>query len=102
IGPRDPDTNLPIGGNVKLTGGAEVILPVPFFRDIKSVRISGFFDAGAVYDDTINMDELRYSVGLSGIWVSPFGIISMSVAQPFGDEPTDDIQEFQFTFGSSF
>jgi outer membrane protein insertion porin family len=102
LGPRDPLNNDPVGGNVKLTGGAEVILPVPFFRDIKSVRIAGFFDAGNVYDDTVDLGHLRYSVGLSGMWVSPFGIISMSVAQPFGDEPSDELQAFQFSFGSSF
>lgn len=102
LGPRDPGTGLPIGGNVRLLAGGELILPVPFFRDIKSVRISGFFDAGNVYDDTVDLGDLRYSVGLSGIWVSPFGIISASVAQPFNDGPDDDLQSFQFTFGSSF
>ena len=66
LGPKDPVTKRPIGGNVKLTGGAEVILPVPFFRDIKSVRIAGFLDAGDVYKGTIDLGQLRYSVGLSG------------------------------------
>jgi outer membrane protein insertion porin family len=102
LGPLDPVTLKPIGGNVKLTGGAEVILPVPFFRDIKSVRIAGFLDAGNVYNDKLDLGQLRYSVGLSGMWVSPFGIISMSVAEPFGDKPEDQVQVFQFTFGSSF
>jgi len=102
LGPLDPQTQSPIGGNVKLTGGAEVILPVPFFRDIKSVRIAGFFDAGNVYEDNLDLGQLRYSVGLSGMWVSPFGIISMSIAEPFGDKPEDQLQVFQFTFGSSF
>lgn len=102
LGPQDPVTGNPVGGSVKLTAGAELILPVPFFRDIKSLRISGFLDAGNVYDDTLDLAQLRYSVGLSGMWVSPFGIISMSVAQPFGDEPDDRTQSFQFTFGTSF
>lgn len=102
LGPRDAATNRPIGGNVKVLAGGELILPVPFFKDMKSVRISGFFDAGNVYDNTVELEELRYSVGLSGIWVSPFGIISVSVAQPFNDGPEDELQPFQFTFGSSF
>ncbi|HSR61960.1 MAG TPA: BamA/TamA family outer membrane protein, partial [Gammaproteobacteria bacterium] len=84
--------------------GAELILPVPFFKEIKSVRISGFLDAGNVYgiDEDVELSELRYSVGLSGIWVSPFGIVSISIAKPFNDSASDETQPFQFTFGSSF
>ena len=102
LGPVDPVTGDRLGGNVKLTGGAEVILPVPFFRDIKSVRVTGFLDAGNVYDNTLDLGQLRYSAGLSGAWVSPFGIISASYAQPFNTGSNDDIQNFQFTFGTSF
>jgi outer membrane protein insertion porin family len=104
LGPLDSNDR-PLGGNFKLTGGAELILPLPFFRDVKSIRISGFFDAGNVYDlsnENLDLGELRYSAGLSGIWVSPFGIVSVSVAQPFNDGPDDRLQPFQFTFGSSF
>jgi outer membrane protein insertion porin family len=104
LGPLD-SRGLPLGGNFRLTGGAELILPLPFFKDVKSVRISGFVDAGNVYHldrEDVDLGRMRYSAGLSGIWVSPFGIVSVSVAQPFNDEPTDRLQQFQFTFGSSF
>jgi outer membrane protein insertion porin family len=103
LGPLD-SLGFPLGGNLKTTGGAEVILPVPFFRDIKSIRIAGFFDVGNVYgnDEDFDAGELRYSAGLSAIWLSPFGLVSASIAQPFNDQPTDQIQNFQFTFGTSF
>jgi len=103
LGPDD-SFGRPIGGNIKIVGGAEVILPVPFFKEFKSVRISGFLDAGNVYgvDEDVELSELRYSVGLSGIWVSPFGIVSISIAKPFNDSESDETQPFQFTFGSSF
>ena len=103
LGPVD-SLGRPLGGNLRLVAGAEVILPVPFFRDIKSVRIAGFFDAGNVYgtDEDFDTGELRYSVGLSGIWVSPFGLVSASIAQPLADQENDQIQNFQFTFGTSF
>jgi len=39
---------------------------------------------------------------LSAIWLSPFGAVSASVAMPFNDESTDEIQNFQFNFGTSF
>ncbi len=85
-------------------GNAEVILPVPFFKDIKSVRMSAFFDGGNVYgtDEDFDMGELRYSTGVSGIWISPFGQLSASFAIPIADQEQDDTQTFQFTFGSNF
>jgi len=103
LGPRD-SLGRPLGGNLRLVGGAEVIIPVPFLRDLKSVRIAGFFDAGNVYgnDEDFDVGELRYSVGLSGIWVSPFGLVSASIAQPIADQAQDQLQSFQFTFGTSF
>ena len=103
LGPLD-SLGRPLGGNLKTTGGAEVILPVPFFKDIKSIRIAGLFDVGNVYgnDEDFDAGELRYSAGISGIWLSPFGLVSASIAKPFNDQATDQIQNFQFTFGTSF
>lgn len=104
LGPRD-SRGRPLGGNIKLVGGAEVIIPVPFLKDLKdSVRIAAFFDAGNVYGshDSFNLGELRYSAGLSGLWVSPFGLVNVSIAMPIGDKPGDKTQPFQFSFGSNF
>lgn len=104
LGPIDETTDRPIGGNLRLTGGVEVILPIPFLKDIQSVRMSGFVDGGNVFgqDETFKISEFRYSVGLGMIWVSPFGLVSASIAHPFGDQATDQTQAFQFTFGTSF
>jgi len=52
--------------------------------------------------DRFDIGTLRYSAGVSAIWVSPFGLVSVSIAQPFGDEPGDEVQQFQFNFGQSF
>lgn len=103
LGPQDIFGRA-LGGNISLVGNAEVILPVPFLDDFKSVRMSGFFDAGNVYatDDRFDLDDLRMSVGLSGIWMSPFGLLSVSFAQPFRDQRGDEIQRFQFNFGTQF
>ncbi len=103
LGPKD-SLGRALGGNLKLVSNAEVIIPVPFLRDIKSIRLTAFGDVGNVYnsEDGIDLSELRYSAGLGGIWISPFGVVSVSIAQPFNDQPIDEIQQFQFTFGTTF
>ncbi|CAD6873725.1 outer membrane protein assembly factor BamA [Methylomonas sp. EbB] len=97
--------NRPIGGSTKLIGKAELFFPVPFLSDMKSVRIGSFVDAGTLAPG-LNSGDLRkyfrYSVGLSGEWLSPFGALAVSVAQPLNSESTDRTQAFQFTFGSGF
>lgn len=104
LGPVD-SSGRAIGGNLKLIGNAELILPVPFNADAKSMRLTAFLDAGNVYDiddDSFDIGDFRYSVGISGIWVSPFGVLSVSLAKPFNDSETDRTQTFQFTFGTTF
>ncbi|MGH9892198.1 MAG: outer membrane protein assembly factor BamA, partial [bacterium] len=93
LGPDDSEGRA-LGGNFLLVGNADVILPVPFLQDLKSVRVTAFVDAGNVYGESENIDlgDLRYSAGISGLWVSPFGVLTVSVAQPFNDQDDDDTQ----------
>jgi outer membrane protein insertion porin family len=103
LGPRDSNGD-PIGGDRKLTGTVELILPLPFIRDSKAFRITTFVDAGNVYGPGQDFDfsEMRASAGISGIWVSPFGPLTISLGWPFNDQPGDEIQNFQFTLGTAF
>lgn len=104
LGPRDA-RNLPLGGDRRVVGNAEIILPVPFLAEYKNtVRVTGFIDAGNVYGPGEDLDfgQLRYSTGIGAVYISPFGAISASIAVPLNDEPTDQIQNFQFTFGTAF
>jgi outer membrane protein insertion porin family len=107
LGPRDTPQKgngtspRPFGGSSKLLGKAELFFPVPFLSDVKSVRVGSFVDAGSI-SNGLNLDYLRYSAGLSGEWLSPFGAIAVSVAQPFNASDQDNVQNFQFTFGSGF
>lgn len=103
LGPRD-SKGQPLGGNRKLTGTVELILPLPFIRDSKAFRITTFVDFGNVFGPGQSLDfgELRGSAGVSGIWLSPFGPLTISLGWPFNDQPGDDIQNFQFTLGTAF
>ncbi|MBS3951452.1 MAG: outer membrane protein assembly factor BamA [Methylomicrobium sp.] len=105
LGPRDRPTpgnsSRPIGGSTKLAGTAELFFPVPFMKESKSIRLGTFIDAGMV-DNSFSFDEMRYSAGISGEWLSPFGAISVSVAKPINLQDQDDERNFQFSFGSGF
>ena len=100
LGPRD-SRNDPLGGNRKLQGSAELIFPIPFFPEQKSLRLSAFADVGNVYNDKFELGELRYSAGLAIKWLSPFGALAVSVAVPFNKGSNDDPKPFQFTFGTA-
>ncbi|WP_200892127.1 outer membrane protein assembly factor BamA [Methyloterricola oryzae] len=102
LGPRDSN-NRAFGGSKKLVGTAEVFFPVPFLEDSKNFRLGAFLDAGNVFVDSYELGDLRYSTGLSAKWLSPFGALVFSVAQPLNSkDPPDQLQRFQFSFGSGF
>lgn len=103
LGVKEDDE--PLGGNLLVSGGAEVIFPVPFMKKtLKSFRLSAFTDFGNVYDVNQDFDAglLRYSAGLSAIWISPFGAMSFSIAAPLKKEDGDETEAFQFSLGSTF
>ncbi|MDD5299838.1 MAG: outer membrane protein assembly factor BamA [Gallionella sp.] len=102
LGPRDIN-NLAIGGTRRIVGGAELFVPVPGIKE-KSVRLSGFFDAGAVYGpgELPGSAGLRCSTGAAITWLSPMGPIKFSYAVPLNRQPVDILQKFQFTLGSMF
>ena len=103
LGPRDSN-NEPLGGDLKVIGTAELILPFPFEKESKTFRITTFLDAGNVYGAGENFDlgTLRYSTGVALIWLSPIGPLSMSYATPLKTFEGDETLGFQFTIGTSF
>jgi outer membrane protein insertion porin family len=111
VGPRDTPYGNPLGGSSKIIGNAEVFFPVPFMPETKSVRLGTFIDAGAI-NNGLKVDNFKYSAGVSGEWLSPFGALSVSAAYPINAEPTttapdgtitgDQKQMFQFNFGQNF
>lgn len=100
LGPKDSRGN-PIGGSLQVVGGAEILFPIPFVEGTKSFRLGTFFDIGNVYSDVSNFDatELRYSVGVSSLWISPLGPLAISLGIPLNDKSGDNVQNFQFTVG---
>ncbi|MDA0982881.1 MAG: outer membrane protein assembly factor BamA [Proteobacteria bacterium] len=104
LGPQDAARNV-LGGTRKLVGGAEVHFPMPGAGADKSLRLSAFLDAGQVYgaNEKFSVSNLRYSMGVGLSWISPFGPLRLSLAEPLnGKAGTDRIERVQFTIGSAF
>lgn len=104
LGPRDPITDDPVGGDVKIVANAELILPSPFDEESKSTRLALFLDGGYVYEssDKIDLGDMRYAAGIGLMWITPVGAMRFSYAFPINDQEGDDTQGFQFSLGSPF
>ncbi len=101
LGPRD-ERGLALGGSKRIVGNVEVMFPMPFRQDDRSLRMSVFVDGGSVFDGKVNLDTMRYSTGIAVTWISPFGPLKVSLAKPIKKEPDDRLKVFQFQFGQQF
>jgi outer membrane protein insertion porin family len=122
LGPKD-DFGRPFGGNLKVAGRAELLIPLPAKFE-SSARLSWFYDIGNVFSTgnryTFNgraglpveygfqYDKLKHSTGLAVQWLAPLGVFRFSYAVPLnaykGDFNTypDEIEKFQFSVGQAF
>ena len=98
-----------LGGVRRFVFNSELTMPMPGFGADKSIRFGPFFDAGQVYGDkksysssVVGEGPIRMSVGLAAVWVSPFGPLRFSVAQPLNSQDSDKLQKFQFLMGQTF
>jgi outer membrane protein insertion porin family len=106
IGPKDVFGDA-LGGNERYVFNAEVLFPVPGLRGDRSTRMGVFFDAGAVRNNQLteqafDSDTFRYSVGVVGMWISPFGPLKFSLAKALNPSDRDQTQPFQFQVGTTF
>lgn len=111
LGPSEKNSDgdvIRLGGNRRAIFNAELMMPAPAGLE-KSVRLGPFFDAGQVYGDSsssassvVDSGSVRMSVGVAATWISPFGPLKFSFAQPLNDQENDSIQRFQFQMGQTF
>ena len=119
----DPDQDpLPFGGNVLVQGGVEMLFPLPFVKDQRSLRTALFWDVGNVFDTNcssaqkngvpggrskdeacdIDFSNLASSVGVGLTWITALGPLSFSLAMPIKKPDEADTQVFQFSLGQTF
>jgi len=87
----DVDESDPFGGNILAEVGAEIIFPLPFLKDQRSVQASFFFDAGNVFDTDCGETQINC-----------FEPITVSLGKALNSGPEDEEEFFQFSLGQTF
>ncbi len=106
LGPKDTGCVssgwCPVGGSKKLLLNTEFYVPFPGVGNDRTLRLYSFIDAGNVFDDSIDVDQLRSSFGVGLSWISPVGPLRFAMAKPIRKFEGDRMQSFQFQIGTSF
>lgn len=107
LGPRDSKYHT-FGGN--MLGNASIGLIFPNYIS-DNLRTNVFFDGGNVYSSvdnrafggaSTNSGPIRYSAGIEADWLTPFGPVQLSLAQPLNLRKHDEQERFQFSLGANF
>jgi len=102
--------------------GLEVLFPMPFVKDQRSLRTALFWDVGSVYNTNcsssqengipgrrgkdpsceLDYDNLASSVGVGLTWITAMGPLSFSLAMPIKKPADAETEVFQFSLGQTF
>jgi len=101
----------PIGGNVLIEAGAELLFRLPFIEDQRQMQSVLFLEGANVFNTKcsefsilcrdLDEGELRYSIGLGFTWVTGLAPLSFSLSYPLNSRDGDEVQTFQFELGTS-
>ena len=100
------------GGNILMEFSTELLLPIPFIKDTRTMQLVAFVDAGNVFSDSCRPDQfscfepdinrLSSSYGIGFKWLSALGPLTFSFARPIKENELDRTKFFDFTFGTGF
>ncbi len=137
VTPRVGDTNIyyqedtsELGGNLLTEASMELVFPLPFVEDQRSMRSVLFLDAGNVFDteclvlteatgidgntlqaaandntgctEGFDADELRLGAGVSLTWVTAIGPLTFTFARSLNSKTGDETEGFEFSLGQVF
>ncbi|TFH68877.1 outer membrane protein assembly factor BamA [Gammaproteobacteria bacterium LSUCC0057] len=111
-GSGDPKDWRSLGGNIKVVGGLDIIFPLPFLKDQRSVQSSLFVDGGNIFNSSCNgvqlncyepsVSDMRFAAGVGVTWLSGFGPLTFSLSKPFNASEYENKEVFQFSMGNTF
>ncbi len=103
----------PAGGNLLVEGSIEVLFPLPFVKDQRTVQSAFFIDAGNVFDTNceenfqLSCQKFRFegissAAGIGLTWLSGFGPLTFSVSKALHKQELEEDEFFEFSLGTSF
>lgn len=105
LGPRDSN-NDPTGGNLLATAQLALIFPNYISENLRTLV---FIDGGNVYNTFDNRSlggtatgGPRYGAGIEADWLTPLGLVDVSVTKPLNSKRGDFERIIQFSLGANF
>lgn len=98
VGPLDPGTNDPVGGESMVVGNVELTIPL-----LEFMKLAAFYDTGNVWKDMedFGTTNLKSGVGLGLRFKTPIGPINLDYGYPLDDEPGEESRSGKFYFSVS-
>ncbi|MDP2652967.1 MAG: outer membrane protein assembly factor BamA [Candidatus Omnitrophota bacterium] len=98
VGPLDPVTEDPLGGESMLVGNIEYTIPI-----IDFLKLATFFDTGNVWSkvDDFGTGDFKSGFGLGLRVKTPIGPINLDYGYPLSDEPGEEDKSGKFYFSVS-
>lgn len=107
VGPRDKDSDDPLGAKQYYASTVELRFPLPLPEEFP-IRGRFFTDVGSAWGvdnvpgEVLDETNPRVSVGTGASWRSPLGPINVDLGFPILSEDFDEEEIFRFSFGTSF
>ncbi len=98
VGPLDPVTNDPIGGESMMVGNIELMIPLVDF-----LKLAAFYDVGNVWKKVgdIGNGGFKSGVGIGLRFKTPIGPINLDYGYPLDDEDGEESRSGKFYFSVS-
>jgi len=96
VGPTDPVTGTPLGGNRMLVFNFEFVFPL-----IKNSGMKGvvFFDTGNAWNNEYDLGNMRKTAGAGIRWYSPVGPLRLEWGYVLDPQPGEPAYRWDFTMG---
>jgi len=111
-----------LGGDLLTEASMELVFPLPFVEDQRSMRSVLFVDMGNVFDtqcfalepdstgssehpscvEGFEVDDLRVGAGVSLTWITAIGPLTFTFARALNSQTGDETEGFEFSLGQVF
>jgi outer membrane protein insertion porin family len=99
VGPEDPVTGDPIGGETMACFNVEFIFPL-----IKDAGMNGvvFYDTGNAWDNGYHLNDMRETAGIGIRWYSPIGPLRLEWGHVLDKQDDESASRWEFSIGGMF